>query len=354
MKTAFESFSCAEEESEAGAEATVTDVQLRPFIGELSAEESAVFYDFSARVFRNLEHYGFESADEAAEAFIHYKDRIGTIVRKSVLMKEKSGAYLDVCTRYLAKSLHRSRRKREQFDFVLEGSGETATYAGTASFPVSACQIDPWDTAADQEEGRRLRQFITDIPPGIFLRDMNATSKRLLFLVIKCAWEVDDDIVSKAAPAIGVPEAWLHGILQQARISTESARLYRARIDEKINAAWIDLLLIETKLKVPDMKAEQRSDLLRRFHAKRHRYDALLEKKSRCRLLVPNRVIASLLRVPKGSVDSGLYYLKEKSGHREKCQAAPSPAGLSPAESSGSGALAASPEAATGTALNSA
>lgn len=326
MKTVFESFSCAEEKSEEAAGATVADAQLRPFIGELSAEESVVFYDFSTRVFRNLEHYGFESADEAAEVFIHYKDRIGNIVRKSVLMKEKSGAYLDVCTRYLAKSLHRSRRKREQFDFMLDGldeSGEIAEHAGIFGFPVPGCQADPSGAQADQAESRRLRQFITDIPPGIFLRDMCATSKRLLFLVIKCAWEVDDDIVSKAAPTIGVPETWLHGILQQARISTESARLYRVRIDEKINTAWIDLLLIETKLKIPDLKSEQRADLLRRFHAKRHRYDVLLEKRSRCRLLVPNRVIASLLRVPKGSVDSGLYYLKEKSRRREKCQTEP-------------------------------
>jgi hypothetical protein len=50
--------------------------------------------------------------------------------------------------------------------------------------------------------------------------------------------------------------------------------------------------------------------LLRSAALCKSRYESLLDKKSRCRLLVPNRVIAELLRIPKGSVDSGLFYLK--------------------------------------------
>ncbi|MCE5256221.1 MAG: hypothetical protein LLF89_05160, partial [Spirochaetaceae bacterium] len=287
--------------------------QLKPFIEELSAQESAIFYGFSSRVFENLEHYGFESADEAAEVFIQYKDRIRTIVRKSTLMKEKSDVYLDVCTCYLAKSLHRSRRKRELLDFVLEGSGESISYT-CLSPPSSSSSLASNRQApdADCDENRKNLQFIADIPPSFFLQDMVAGSKRLLYLVVKCAWEVDDAIAQKAAYRIGVPEAWLQGMLQQARVNTESARICRSQIDERINATWIDILLIETQLSAEDLRPEQRTDLLRRFRAKKNRYDALLEKRARCRLLVPNRIIASLLHVPKGSVDSGLYYLKGK------------------------------------------
>jgi hypothetical protein len=279
---------------------------LKPFIGDLSAQEYVVFHMFSIKVFSNPKRYGFESVDEAAEAFIQYSNRIGTIVRKSIQMKEKSEAYLDVSIRFLAKSIHRSKRKKEQFDFVLESADETLSYAAVAVPPT-----DLDGTEKETEASKKRKQFIMDIPPEVFLQSMRATSKRLLYLVIKCSWELDDSVIAKAAFAIGVPEIWLHGLVEQARFATEAARICRTRIDEKINAVWVDMLVTETRIKTPELKPDQRLALCERLETKRHRYEALLQKKSRCKLLVPNRVIAELLHVPKGSVDSGLYYLRK-------------------------------------------
>lgn len=274
---------------------------LLPFIGELTAPEAAQFYALSARVFACPERFGFASGDEAAEAFIRYKTRIRTILQKSLKLPGNRDAYLDVCIRYLAKSIQRSIRKKEMVDVVLES-------AGNAAFSTMAQWKDD-SGSKGLPDGERL-QFIADIAPSYFLARMDADSKRLLYLVLKCAWEVDDDLAEKAARKLGVPLVWLCSLLQQARSSIESSRLYCAKLNERINILWVKMRVIEAQLQNDNLKPELRQKLLERSESFKKRYTALLDKRSRCKLLVSNRAIASLLHVPKGSVDSGIFYLK--------------------------------------------
>lgn len=295
---------------------------LQPFIGDLSAQEYAVFHQFSFRVFANPQHFGFESADEAAEAFLHYKNRIGTIVRKSIHMEDKADAYLDVCMRFLAKSIKRSKRKRERFDCVFESSQEILGYGVEAILeqPTPEADTEAVDfegVYANPHTDEKCRQFIRDIPSEVFFRSMSASAKRLLYLVVKCAWQVDDAVIAKAAFSIGVPTIWLQGIVEKARLSTEAVRIFKTKLDEKINLVWVDMLLLEAKLKGSELKPEERAGLLDRLQRKKHRYEVLLKQKSRCKVSVPNRVVAELLHVPKGSVDSGLYYLRKRAAGQD-------------------------------------
>ncbi|HOV94914.1 MAG TPA: hypothetical protein PLT87_08535 [Spirochaetales bacterium] len=295
-----------------------SSTDLQPFIGDLSAQEYAVFHQFSFRVFANPQHFGFESADEAAEAFLHYKSRIGTIVRKSIHMEDKADAYLDVCIRFVAKSIKRNKRKRERYDCVFESSQEILGYGVGAileqpGYETDTEALDFEGDYANPQTDDKCRQFICDIPSEVFFRSMSASAKRLLYLVVKCAWEADDTVIAKAAFSVGVPTIWLHGIVEKARLSTEAARIFKTKLDEKINLVWVDMLLLEARLKASDLRPDERAGLLDRLQRKRHRYEVLLKQKSRCKLSVPNRVVAELLHVPKGSVDSGLYYLRKRA-----------------------------------------
>lgn len=275
--------------------------RLTPFIEELSISDTMIFQTIAAKVFACPERFGFSSGDEAAEAFIRYKARLRSIIQKSREISGNKEAYIDSCIRFLARSVQRSIRKKEMLDFVLETVGDTGDCAALPSLYPSLPQ-EPADEDA--------LQFIANIAPSCFISHMNAEEKRLLYLVVKCAWEVDDAIAEKSARRLGVPVLWLCTLLHQARSSLEPSRLYLSRLSERINALWVRTRMIEAQLRGDKLGPEQKEQLQRSATLCRVRYESLLDRKSRCRLLVSNRAIAELLRIPKGSVDSGLFYLK--------------------------------------------
>ena len=275
---------------------------LAPFLEELSAPESLAFLELARKVFASPRRYGFASGDEAAEAFVRYKRRLKSIVKRAETIAGGREAYVDSCLRYLAKSVQRTLRRQGMIDCILENAGETCC-AGQ-DFAEHAMEAAP-----DLDPGNG--PTIAAVSPSRILRGMEAPRKRMLYLALKCAWETDDALAAKVAARLGVPLPWLLAMLHQARSTLEPARLSVARLNERINALWLRARIIEAELRGEDARPERREKLLRAAAQCRGRYMALLARKARYRLLVSNRAIAEILRIPKGTVDSGLFYFKE-------------------------------------------
>jgi hypothetical protein len=288
-----------------GNPAQLNNVASTTFLEGMTGEETQTLHRLAKKVFSSPERFGFPSCDEAAEAFLRYPERMRTIIRKGLRIQINGDIYMESCMRFLAKSLQRTARKREMMNFVLESSGESET----ENLPGAKTSFSPEDTADEVERSR----FISGITPAVFISKMSAQQKRLLFLVVKCAWEIRDDMLDKSAWRLGVPPTWLEAIVHRARASIEPARLQFQKTNEKINALWVRMRLIEYQLKNENAKDEARGKLLHSAELCRARYFSLLEKKARCRLLVPNKEVAEILHIPKGSVDSGIYYLKENA-----------------------------------------
>jgi hypothetical protein len=282
---------------------------LAPFIEELSPGESAAFYLLAEDVFSRPRHFGFESGDEAAEAFLCYKVRLRTIIRKSRTISGNPGAYIDSCLRFLAKSVRRSHRKKEISDLVLASSGGSDDCLALVSSPGPA-----------EEDLPESAEAFSDIAPSWFLARLRSREKRLLFLALKCAWEIDADLEEKVARRIGVPSLWLCGLLHQARASVEGSRECLVRLHERKNALWVKSRLLESQLEDRDLSPDLRLSLERRAVLCRSQYLVLQERISKYKLLVSNRVVAEILRVPKGSVDSGLFYLRTQDPAKDQAR----------------------------------
>ena len=89
---------------------------LAPFLDEMTVRESATFHRLTRKVFENPDRYGFESEDEAAEAFLSYKRRLRSIIVKGETLGAKKEAYLETCLRYLARTIRRDRHRRDFID----------------------------------------------------------------------------------------------------------------------------------------------------------------------------------------------------------------------------------------------
>jgi len=281
------------------AQATVS---LTPFFEELSAPESLAFLELTRKVFAAPRRYGFTSGDEAAEAFVRYKRRLKSIIKRGETIAGGREAYVDSCLRFMAKSVQRMLRRQDMIDYILENAGET--FCAGQDCVEYAAELAP-------EMWAGTDRSIAAVSPSCFLPGMAPERKRMLYLVLKCAWETDDALAAKAAVRLRIPLPWLSALLHQARATLEPARLSIARLNERINVLWLRARIIESELRGEEARPDRREKLLKAAALCRARYLSLLARKARFRLLVSNRAIAEILHIPKGTVDSGLFYFKE-------------------------------------------
>ena len=263
--------------------------------------------DMMTKLFSHSRKYGFSSADEAVQALLHYSGRLLAILKKSIEIGDKKDAYIDKSLRFIAKSVQRYNRKRELMDSLLAHSSAEAA----ASFDTVEAAASGFEGGSTMENNR----FIGEISPSVFIRTMSAQNKRLLFLTVKCAWEVDDTIAQRVAHELGVPTLWLETLLHKSRATLESQRLCMERLRVRINETWGRILYIESELR-SDCTPLTRQELELRIIQQRQRYHKLLARKASMKPLVAHKDIALLLGIPKGSIDSGLYYLKEGRGRK--------------------------------------
>ncbi|MDX9827610.1 MAG: hypothetical protein RBT73_07670 [Spirochaetia bacterium] len=284
------------------------------------------------KLFDHPHKYGFSSTDEAAEALLHYSGRFLSILRKSIDITDKKDAYIDKSLRFIAKSVQRYNRRKELMDSLLANSSALTASGldsadqccrdGFLNYSHDSASCIDWpafpdatDSFSEASSNRETRRFIGEINPSVFVRTMGAQNKRLLFLTVKCAWEVDDAIARRVARKLGVPALWLETLLNKARATLEPQRLSLERLTERINETWGRILYLESELR-SDYNPRMRQELEQRIIQQRQRYTRLLERKARMRPLVAHKDIAFLLGLPKGSIDSGLFYLKEGRGRK--------------------------------------
>jgi hypothetical protein len=288
--------------------------------------------DMMTKLISHPKRYGFSSVDEATEALLRYAGRLLSILQKSIEIDDKKDAYIDKSLRFIAKSVQRNNRKKNIMDSLLVNSfAETAPDFDTVDTYSKDHYFDPSAESSFQAEWIRdkgavtcttedsssaeIRRFIGEINPTVFVRVMSAQNKRLLFLTVKCAWEVDDAITQKVAHKLGVPSLWLETLLHKARATLEPQRLSLERLVGMINETWGRILYIEAEL-CSDCNPQTRLKQEQRIAQQRQRFHRLLARKARMKPLVAHKDIASLLRLPKGSIDSGLFYLKTGRGRK--------------------------------------
>jgi hypothetical protein len=254
-------------------------------------------------MFGNPGRFGFASGDEVSEAFISYGSRLDSIVCKAGTLGSKKDAYIHASLRYVAKTVQRSLRRKDRADTLLhELHGE----GSPRKIPVNIARQAAQGKGPDPDD----RDFISRVPTDIFFRRLAAPEKRILFLALKCAWEIDDALAEQIAHRLGIPLAHLQSLLQRAKLSVEPARLCREKLDSYLNTTWYRLKLVEMELNDDSILPERRKTLAGKARRYRARHADLLARKSSQRILVSNRAIALILGIPKGSVDSGMHYLK--------------------------------------------
>jgi len=139
----------------------------------------------------------------------------------------------------------------------------------------------------------------------------DADRRNFLFLLLKCSRSIDPATAAPLAALAGVPAGHLLDTVSALKDMRGSRERRQEAFRCRRNRAFTKVRLLETELKIE--ADPQRLDALRTALSKaRKRMESAAHKMSRVGLSPTNREIASVLGVPKGTVDSGLYWLKRK------------------------------------------
>jgi hypothetical protein len=261
----------------------------------------------AALVYGAHRRYGFDDEDDAANALLKFHGRIARLVDRFEDRGLPFDAYLATSLRFLAKTARRERRRGAE----REGVCERAAFVDAAEDASAVAE-----GTARAVAGRRPRARGGVIPRC--QAEAAAYSSRLVFLAIKCAWEIDEEGVSRVAASAGVDGEWLAAAVEQARRSMASERSRVEALTERRNASWTRLRLLELRL-AEETDPYKRAKLLSAKGREERRFANVREELGSLRTIVPNSVVARILGVPKGTVDSGLYYLRKRFGSATDC-----------------------------------
>lgn len=139
--------------------------------------------------------------------------------------------------------------------------------------------------------------------------EAESKSKRLLFLILKECQFIDDTFLRYAAEITGCDFAKLSSCVEAltARLQKRKARI--AVLEERRNKTFFRCNYLEERLRLCIIPEEQ-ENIVRAITRLKRSLSNTREALARVPLSPTHRDIAEVLGIPKGTVDSGLFYLK--------------------------------------------
>ena len=138
-----------------------------------------------------------------------------------------------------------------------------------------------------------------------------ADRRNFLFLALKCSRLIDAENAPGLARIAGITPAALLSLVAALRDARGAREKRRQMFCCRRNKAYAALRFLECELP-SETDIEKRASLQKSLQRMRLRMDTAMRRMSRVGVSPTNLEIARALGVPKGTVDSGLYWLKRK------------------------------------------
>jgi hypothetical protein len=138
-----------------------------------------------------------------------------------------------------------------------------------------------------------------------------ADRRNFLFLVLKCSRLLDPERAPSLARLAGVTPQRLLGLASALRDLRGAREARQEMFRGRRNACYAAIRVLETEI-ASETDPEKLASLQERLRRTRRRMRVAMDHMSRVALAPTNLEIGRVLGVPKGTVDSGLFWLKRK------------------------------------------
>lgn len=137
-----------------------------------------------------------------------------------------------------------------------------------------------------------------------------SSRRRVLFLALKSAPCITESLIARVALLTEYDPEWIFRLVEELKSRVQMRLMRLTRLCEKRNSSFFRMYCLQEQLRLaPDEPT--RREVTRLMVQEELRLSTIFEEISRIPLSPTHRDIAEVLDVPKGTVDSGLFYLKE-------------------------------------------
>jgi len=254
----------------------------------------------------NLHVYSFPGCkkslneEEWSEFLLSFTDRLHGIIMNFEFRGLSFLCYLNKVLSWQLKTFYRDDQKGRHEEWIHERESIIEYDAGSGSCESGLCLLEKMIYIVDSSKMTPLR--------------MASLKQRLLLMVLKNISSLEEDEFLMAFPYLGLSRCQALELRKKLLLTLANKKRRREQLILKRNENYFRLNLHEKK-KHSCVDSRQTVYLENRICLYRKRL-VRLDDQIRAITLVPsNEDIANLLQIPKGSVDSGLFYLRS---HLEK------------------------------------
>jgi hypothetical protein len=137
-------------------------------------------------------------------------------------------------------------------------------------------------------------------------------SRQLLILILKSYYFVSDDFVTRIAPALKMEKEILFGLLAKVRELRAERDAEINTLRERCHGQFYRCMAYEQRLRTTQENSAFHILLQTRLERARRRLLTIRKRLARTRLEASNTQVARILGIPKGSVDSAMFWLKNR------------------------------------------
>ena len=143
----------------------------------------------------------------------------------------------------------------------------------------------------------------TPIPDGI-------KPRQVLLLLLKSYYLVSDEFVNRVARAIGMKTEAVMKMIDELRKRRSEKEIEILELRDRLHCQHYRCLAYEKRMNAAQAGTEYRKKMEARYERARQRFHAMKKRLGSMRIDASNRMIADVIGIPKGTVDSGLFAIK--------------------------------------------
>ena len=136
--------------------------------------------------------------------------------------------------------------------------------------------------------------------------------RQILFLLLKSYFFVSDEFIEQVAKAIGMDVSLVQGMINELRDRRSVKEAEILDLQERLHCQHYRCLAYQKRMSVSQPGTEYHRKMKLRFERAKKRFYAMKKRLGGMRMSASNRMIADVLGVPRGTVDSGLFAIKNR------------------------------------------
>ena len=257
-------------------------------------------------LYERPQYYGFSGTDELSEIFAKYWTRINKAVKNYKYRGARFETYFIKTLQFLRINCSRTKLKIFNYDqsIITDLMQEPNIYV--------------FEQSGVSENFRNTIMILKNAVSKKYVRNSQAMKSRIEMLCLKCGLYIDQREIKIICKIADIPEEKLTHLIMLAQIKFSHKRLQYEKLKEHRNALWLRLMNLEIKMS-EESDLYVKNSLAFKSDKTRNSYHNIVKKVQNFKLELSNSEIASLLEIPKPTVDSGLLRLQKQLKKNNYC-----------------------------------